>query len=446
MQKYPMICLYFLFVALTDLCKETNSNNIAFVKLELFKSNEKDSFLINETPLVNKNRLLSKAKNSNNNITNTVNVPLSNKELNSTNKNLNLLNKKIATFNEIIKVFEKEIPLQETKPIIFDFEKLLHNGTFYRIFQYNKSKSYIFNLIYSFCDNKFYEISKTIKLTLKIHFLNSKIQLLKNHLSLTKYEIFDYNSVLNKIMEYLDDICKLSNYNYEIKEEFILLLKKFERAKSTIKKNYFEKEILYMSSLIKKDEEKIDDEISNLSSGNSDECIDILHNEASMLDINFGSGLDKKTDNISDFSNVDSNVLSLKEHLEKEKNISESQHSLSFEIIENSNENNINCDKKELSKLHKSKLDSCKELLIATINTQKDMISLLKKYKDYIIENIDDAYNLELYLLNKKMRKDRVGNFKKTQEFFTESKQEIKTKISIIFDFLENDLSRSLLC
>lgn len=75
------------------------------------------------------------------------------------------------------------------------------------------------------------------------------------------------------------------------------------------------------------------------------------------------------------------------------------------------------------------------------------MIKIFKDYENCFLNFVDKKYEKELYELEKDFNEiiDNKEDFKISQEFFIDSKKQIKCKINLIIDEIENEFTKYLL-
>lgn len=88
-----------------------------------------------------------------------------------------------------------------------------------------------------------------------------------------------------------------------------------------------------------------------------------------------------------------------------------------------------------------------KEIFNIIKDAQLKMIKIFKDYENCFLNFVDKKYEKELYELEKDFN-EIIGNkedFKISQEFFIDSKKQIKCKINLIIDEIENEFTKYLL-
>lgn len=372
------------------------------------------------------------------------------------NLNFSLLNTRISLLNTTISSFNEILTSSYTEPTTLDYDKLLNNGTFDRILLVNEPKIQRYKHIYILCETKFDEFSKEIKISFKIHFLNLKLILLKNISTYNTIEIEYFNDTIDKIMKSIDDLCKLSLFNYKIKDSIISVFKKFDRKKNFLKKKYV------------KDLKKEDLNINNIK---TTKINNLLHNKNNISqpneNINLNVGLcsnlaDNKSNSITNNKNKNINYTStFDENINLKCNdnmnsIDNENSNYNITIKKNSNILYDDCLIQDLNSYTKSKAHSyfnhdmdCfsnyKELYKEIIKTQTKINYVLQKYKNYFFNHIEKTYKNELYKLKKNIIKKNMKDIKKSEEFFFKSKNKVKNKTHKIIDSLEKDLVNYLL-
>lgn len=323
------------------------------------------------------------------------------------------------------------------EPLILDFNKLKNNGTFYRILLVTESEKIKNDINNNFCDTKFDELSKDIKTSFKIHFYCIKLKVIKNTFLLTVKEISYYNEIIKRMMSFFDDTCKLSNFNYELRNATKMILKEFDLKKKIIKQKFYHdhlKDILNenIKSINQMDQKK---EIKNL---------DHLKETAK-------------------FNKSDSNQITRNgNEINLLKNCSTVNNVLSYceKNFNSLKDNNYYFSQGEMPKndavfendYKKNQYPEYVELFIIMSNAQIKIYYILQQYKNYFFSYIEESHIKEMHELKNSILKNKLKdiNIKKQQirnafEFFNDSKNIIKFKIDRIFNYARKDFTRYLL-
>lgn len=397
---------------------------------------------------------------------------VSSSEISSSCENI-FINTETSSFdNEYLKNYETSLSEKTNftfniEPVILNYDKLLNNGTFTRILLVKEAEVKKNNSIYILCDTKFDKLSKDLKMSFKIHYYNLKLKVLKNSSSLSSVEIKFYNGIINKIKDIFDEECKLSIFNYELRNATKSAFKEFETTKNNLKvkfqkehlKNIIDENLKLVKRLAEELENinfNIDEETrKNEEAGSTNQKIE---NDENIIDLKENN----ESENVIDLKECDE-FLNWYMITRKYKKLHDfyKENSDFFESYDSTDKNNDMTNNKTLKSNINKNIDSkyeqhhslvYKDLFAFIKIAQIKIYYILQKYKNYFFIYIEESYKKELHELKKNFFKYNFNGFnntkqkfEKAQEFFYDSKNTIKCKINTIIDNVKMDLIKSLL-